>query len=70
MTWTSTRKAAYDSIVAQAPAPAEAVQIMIDFEVGHGLTTPPVTSAPPYPPAGSGVTRVIATRPLCVVRLS
>ena len=40
MTWTSTRKPAYDSIVAQAPAPAEAVQIMIDFEVGHGLTTP------------------------------
>jgi hypothetical protein len=40
MTWTSARKSAYDSIVAQAPAPAEAVQIMIDFETAHGLTTP------------------------------
>jgi hypothetical protein len=40
MIWTSARKPAYDSIVAQAPAPAEAVQIMIDFETAHGLTTP------------------------------
>jgi hypothetical protein len=40
MTWTSTRRPAYDSIVAQAPTPAEAVQIMIDFETAHSLTTP------------------------------
>ena len=40
MAWTSIRKPAYDSIVARAPTPAEAVQIMIDFEAGHGLTTP------------------------------
>lgn len=40
MTWTSSRKTAYDSIVAQAPTPAEAVQIMIDFEAAHRLGTP------------------------------
>jgi hypothetical protein len=40
MTWTSARKPAYDAIVAQAPAPAGAVQIMIDFETAHSLITP------------------------------
>jgi hypothetical protein len=40
MNWTSARKPAYDSIVARAPTPAKAVQMMIDFEAGHGLTTP------------------------------
>jgi hypothetical protein len=40
MTWASIRKPAYDAIVAQAPTPAGAVQLMIDFETGHGLTTP------------------------------
>ena len=38
--WTSIRKPAYDSIVENAPAPASAVQIMIDFEAEHALTAP------------------------------
>ena len=36
----SIRKPAYDSIVENAPSPASAVQMMIDFEAGHALTAP------------------------------
>lgn len=40
MVWTSARKPGYDAIVAQAPSPAAAVQVMIDFETEQRLTAP------------------------------